>query len=215
MKATKSTDGKPGPGRPIAFDRTRAIDAAMRLFWDRGYEGTSFADLTEAMEISASTFYNSFGSKQQLFEEAVRFYLLHRNGSALPSILAAQIDTKAAFEQLIEALAAEYTSEAWPAGCMVSLAAMQLPPTLKSVRDMMMRYRMGVENAYVDRLRRGVEAGDLPSDTDIKRLGAYFATVFRGMAAQARDGRSKRQLAEIGHMAMSAWPEQPRSRRAK
>jgi hypothetical protein len=79
----------------------------------------------------------------------------------------------------------------------------------------MMRYRTGVENAYVERLRRGVEAGDLPADTDVKRLGAYFATVFRGMAAQARDGKSKRQLAEIGHLAMAAWPENSRSRRAK
>ena len=45
------------------------------LFWDRGYEGTTFDDLIGAMKVSPSSFYHEFGSKEQLYREAVDYYL--------------------------------------------------------------------------------------------------------------------------------------------
>ena len=71
----KGEEGKRGRGRPAVFDRAVALQAAMKLFWERGYEGTSFDDLIAAMGISASSFYNSFGSKEALYCEATRSYL--------------------------------------------------------------------------------------------------------------------------------------------
>src|SRR5262249_23270439 len=68
-------EGKRGRGRPAVFDRGVALQEAMKLFWERGYEGTSFDDLIAAMGISASSFYNSFGSKEALYCEATRTYL--------------------------------------------------------------------------------------------------------------------------------------------
>lgn len=206
VNASEDSKAKPGRGRPLAFDRTRAIDAAMRLFWDRGYEGTSFAELIEAMGISASTFYNSFGSKEKLFEETVQHYLARPGGSAIQGILSAPIDTREAFEQLLEATAAEYTRKDLPPGCMVSLSATQTPPDLQTVREMMVRYRAAVDYAFAERLKRGIAAGDLPPDTDAKQLAGFFATLFRGMAVQARDGKSRNYLAAVGKMAMRVWP---------
>lgn len=206
MNASEKEKTKPGRGRPLAFDRTRALDAAMQLFWDRGYEGTSFADLIEAMGISASTFYNSFGSKEKLFEETVKYYLSRPGGSAIQSILTAPLDTREAFEQLLEATAAEYTRKDLPPGCLVSLSATQTPPDLQTVREMMARYRAVVDYAFAERLKRGIAAGDLPPDTDAKQLAGFFATLFRGMAIQARDGKSKGYLSAVGKMAMRAWP---------
>ena len=58
-------------GRPKNFDRSVALQQAMKLFWERGYEGASFDNLTAAMGISASSFYNSFGSKERLYQEAI------------------------------------------------------------------------------------------------------------------------------------------------
>ncbi|WP_329180242.1 TetR/AcrR family transcriptional regulator [Streptomyces decoyicus] len=63
-------DGTP----PVAFDRDRAILDAARLFWRRGYSGTSTRDLTAALGLSTSSLYAAFGSKAGLFEEAVRTY---------------------------------------------------------------------------------------------------------------------------------------------
>ena len=71
----KAEEIKRGRGRPAVFDRAKALHAAMKLFWERGYEGTSFDDLIAAMGVSASSFYNSFGSKEALYCEATRSYL--------------------------------------------------------------------------------------------------------------------------------------------
>ena len=61
-------------GRPREFDRDEALESAMRLFWDRGYEATSISDLTRAMRITPPALYGAFGSKKQLFLEAVERY---------------------------------------------------------------------------------------------------------------------------------------------
>ena len=61
-------------GRPRSFDRDTALERAMLAFWERGYDGTSISDLTNAMGIEAPSLYAAFGDKQQLFEEAVGRY---------------------------------------------------------------------------------------------------------------------------------------------
>ena len=65
-------------GRPINFDRDAALEAAMLLFWERGYEGTSMADLTQAMGLNPSSIYAAFGDKYALFQLAVKRYMEKR-----------------------------------------------------------------------------------------------------------------------------------------
>ena len=60
--------------RPPGFDRTHALEAAMKLFWSRGYTTTSLADLLNAMEIARSSFYASFGTKRSLFIECLELF---------------------------------------------------------------------------------------------------------------------------------------------
>ena len=61
-------------GRPRAFDMDKALDARARLFWRKGYEGTSIADLTEAMGINPPSLYAAFGGKEALFRQALDRY---------------------------------------------------------------------------------------------------------------------------------------------
>lgn len=201
-------------GRPQAFDRQLALDAAMRLFWEGGYEGTSFADLIAAMGISASTFYNSFGSKEQLYNEAVQHYLSGPNGARLGAILSGPDDTRTTFARIIDEVAREFTDPVSPTGCMISLAGTHVSPQLHSIRETMTKYRAGFEQMLVDRLQRGLAVGDLPPDTDIVQLASFFGTLFRGMAVQARDGKSQEHLRGLAQVAMRAWPS-PSTKRPK
>jgi AcrR family transcriptional regulator len=203
-KITETT--KRGRGRPVIFDRDAALMAAMRLFWERGYEGTSFDELIAAMGISASSFYNSFGSKEKLYCEATGSYV-ESSGRWFFGILNDETtDTRTAFSRLFDAMAEEFTRGDHPAGCMISLACIHTGPGLKNIREMMVEHRAFSEGAMAERIRRGIAEGDMPDDTDVDVLAAYCSAVARGFAAQARDGACRERIAEIGRVAMRAWP---------
>jgi AcrR family transcriptional regulator len=209
-KGMKVQEGKRGRGRPAVFDRGVALSAAMKLFWERGYEGTSFDDLIAAMGISASSFYNSFGSKEALYCEATRSYLEWAGQWFFAILNDPSIDTKTAFARLFESTAEEFTRGDHPLGCMISLAGTHCSPGMKNIRDMMAEHRAFSEGAMAERIRKGVINGDMAEDTDCEMLAAYYSAVARGLAVQARDGASREKLSQIGRLAMRAWPSAKR-----
>ncbi|WP_342629487.1 TetR/AcrR family transcriptional regulator [Nguyenibacter vanlangensis] len=208
IREEKPCGEKRGRGRPQSFDRSKALCAAMRLFWDRGYEGARFDDLIAAMGISPSSFYNAFGSKERLYQEAIDAYL-EAAGTWFLRILHENADTRTAFEKLMLAAAMEFTREDLPAGCMISVSGTQGGPEQARLRDLMARQRALSEAALVERLRKGIADADLPAHTDAEGLAAFFSALFRGMAVQARDGASREKLLEIGRIGMLAWPADP------
>jgi AcrR family transcriptional regulator len=214
--APKIIEGtKRSRGRPPVFDRDAALGNAMKLFWERGYQGTSFDDLIAAMGISASSFYNSFGSKEQLYREATQSFVASSGRWFFGILNDESTDARTAFSRLFEATAEEFTRCDHPPGCMISLACTQTPPALESIREMMVEHRAFSEAAMAERLRKGIADGDVPKDTDVDMLAAYFGAVARGLAVQARDGASREKLAEIGRLAMRAWPVGNAMRRPK
>jgi AcrR family transcriptional regulator len=192
-------------GRPKNFDRSVALQQAMKLFWERGYEGASFDDLTAAMGISASSFYNSFGSKERLYQEATEAYMAVA-GKWFDDELNADTDTKTAFHRLLTVAAREFTRNDLPTGCMVSLACTQVPPALTCLRDTMVRYRRAAQSAMAARIQRGIDESDVPKGTDVAAMAAFYSALSRGLAAQARDGASRERLQEIVEVGMRAWP---------
>src|SRR5258708_10594605 len=198
IQGKKTEAGKRGRGRPAAFDRDVALREAMKLFWERGYEGTSFDDLVAAMGISASSFYNSFGSKQALYCEATRSYLEWSGQWFFAILNDPSIDTRTAFARLFQATAEEFTRGDHPLGCMISLAGTHCPPGMSNIRDMMAEHRAFSESAMALRIRKGVANGDVPGDTDCDMLAAYYSAVARRLAVQARGGASQSVSPEIG-----------------
>ena len=192
-------------GRPKNFDRSVALQQAMKLFWERGYEGASFDDLTAAMGISASSFYNSFGSKERLYQEATEAYMAAA-GEWFAGELNADTDTRTAFHRLLTAAAREFTRNDRPSGCMIALGCTQVAPALACLRDAMVGYRAAAQSAMAARIRRGIDEGDVPKDTDVEALAAFYSALSRGLADQARDGASRERLQEIVEVGMRAWP---------
>ncbi|GBQ95365.1 transcriptional regulator [Acetobacter nitrogenifigens DSM 23921 = NBRC 105050] len=194
-----------GRGRPQSFDRTQALYAAVRLFWDRGYDGTSFDDLIAAMGISPSSFYNAFKSKEALFQEAVEAYA-QASGAWFDTVLKEHADTRTALERLLAFAATEFTRIDRPTGCMIAVAATQCSPSQERLRELVATQRTQSESAMANRLRQGVASGDLPASTDIEALAAFYMSLIRGMAVQARDGAARERLLEIARIGMQAWP---------
>jgi AcrR family transcriptional regulator len=191
-------------GRPRGFDRDAALHQAMDVFWARGYEGTSLGDLTAAMGIASPSLYAAFGSKEQLFHEAVELYGTLQ-GSMTARALSGQPTSRAAVEALLRDNAAAYTSPGNPRGCMVVLAATNVTPANQGVADFLAEQRRNGRAEVLARLERGVAEGDLPPETDVAALSAYVSTVLHGLSFEARDGLSCDALNAIVDGAMAAW----------
>lgn len=197
---------KKGRGRPAAFNRAAALREATKLFWEHGYEGTTFEKLIASMGISASSFYNSFGSKEQLYEEVTTSVIEQTKKWLDEAFYGTHFDTRIAFTSLLEKIAYEFTREDLPHGCMVSLSGTHQSATLVGMREKMAVHRADVERAFAERIIKGIEDGDTPASTDVEGLAAYLNTVIRGLAVQARDGATRDRLSEIGRIAMHSWP---------
>ncbi|WP_437608853.1 TetR/AcrR family transcriptional regulator [Sorangium sp. So ce834] len=198
-----------GRGRPRGFDQEAALERAMVLFWERGYEGTSLDELSAAMGISPSSLYATFGGKEQLFRAAVDRYLAGRGGY-IDRIVAEEPTARGAVQRLLETAADELTRPDHPPGCMIALAGTQCSPGARPVQGLLRSYRGAWHSGFEARIQRAVEAGELAPDTDAAALATFYATVLLGMSVQARDGASRESLRAAVEVAMRAWPGAPR-----
>src|SRR5258707_6168689 len=99
-------------GRPRAFDQQAALDRAMMLFWQQGYEPTSLSDLSRAMGINAPSIYAAFGNKERLFLRVLDRYLENRIGEVERALQAST--AQAAVRHLLIPAAKRVTSPANP-----------------------------------------------------------------------------------------------------
>ncbi|HSI80271.1 MAG TPA: TetR/AcrR family transcriptional regulator [Solirubrobacterales bacterium] len=191
-------------GRPRSFDRDDALRRAMEVFWERGYEGTSISDLTAAMAISAPSLYAAFGSKEELFREAVGLYDA-LEGAATQRALAEEPTARAAFEATLRDNAANYADPETPTGCLIVLGASAHGPQNHGVAEFLADFRRKTVADYRARLERGVADGDVPAGADLDAIAAYFNTVLEGLSIEARDGASLDEMNAVIDCAMAAW----------
>ncbi|WP_184815099.1 TetR/AcrR family transcriptional regulator [Actinophytocola algeriensis] len=193
-----------GRGRPRTFDRAAALRDAMTVFWEHGYEGAAMADLTGAMGINSPSLYAAFGSKEELFREAVALYE-QTEGAAAMAALATGPTARAAIAGALHANAVAYTEPDNPRGCMIVLAATTYTERSEQVRDHLAGLRRGMERLFQDRVDRGIADGDVPAGVDAAGVAAFYNAVMEGMSVQARDGASRAALIAVAKRADAAW----------
>ncbi|WP_026425940.1 TetR/AcrR family transcriptional regulator [Actinokineospora inagensis] len=189
----------PGPGRPRAFDRQAALWTATRLFWERGYEGVSIADLTAAMGIGTRSLYTAYGCKEALFREAVALYATlddTRRYCELPT-------AREAVERLLRHRGDGYADPATPPGCMVVLSATNLSADNEAIREFLAEFRRADRVLLVDRLATARADGEITGDP--ATVVDFYLSVLYGMSIRARDGASAAELGRVVDSAMLAW----------
>ncbi|MCS4249990.1 TetR/AcrR family transcriptional regulator [Pseudomonas sp. BIGb0164] len=191
-------------GRPRNFDRDQALDAAMTLFWEKGYSATSISELCSAMDIGSPSLYAAFTSKEALYVEAVTRY----REVVTPSIWKPVYEVspvREAVEQFLMESADVLTLKGRPGGCMVTLSNVgsEGPQSLGCwVQDLRQTGVMKLE----ERIAEAVAEGELPADTDVQTFARFIIGVQQGMSVQARDGASRESLQQVARMAMTVWP---------
>ncbi len=198
-------DGKKAgrTGRPRGFCVDEALEAALQLFWQHGYEGTSVADLTAAMGINRPSMYAAFGNKEAVFRQAVDRYLTARDpAAALLEPTALQVAKK--LLRVDTACTDEPVNS--PPGCLMVQAALACSPESDSVRHELAARRAAAEDALRVRFERAVTEGDLPPNVNCADLARYVSTISQGMSVQAAGGSTPEQLKRVAEYALRGWP---------
>lgn len=191
-------------GRPRAFDLDIALEKALEVFWQKGFEGASLPDLTEAMGINKPSLYAAFGNKEQLFLKAIeRYESQHANFfyDALNLPTAYQVA-----EQILLGAAEEHSKTGHPRGCLVVQGALACSDEGQGVRQALVEKRRQGFEQLAERFARAQQEGDLAPEQDAKVLAGYILTVIQGIAVQSTSCHCPQMIAQIARQALLAFP---------
>ena len=184
MSPRDGVAARPARGRPRSFDREQALDAAMRVFWAKGYASASMSELTAAMGIASPSLYAAFGSKEGLFREAIERYVAV-NSASFWAIMEAPT-ARESVEGLLRKAVEAFSCPDSPAGCMVLHTATEMGELSPELTQGLCELRASNGDTLARRLERGVQDGDVAAGTDVRAVADFYATVHKGLSLSAK-----------------------------
>jgi AcrR family transcriptional regulator len=191
-------------GRPREFCVDHALAQALRVFWEKGYEGTSLNDLTEAMGITRPSLYAAFGNKESLFRKALDLYETEKL-AYIQSALAQPTARKVA-EVMLRGSVDNVTSNKEPHGCLGVITSVACGPESQSVREEVLQRSALGKAALVDRFKKAKDEGDLPADVEPEGLMRVLIAMLQGISVQATQGATREELDQLVESGLAMWP---------
>lgn len=191
-------------GRPRGFDADEALERAMLVFWEHGYEGASLATLTSAMGVSTTSMYAAFGNKEELFRKA-----LERYTEGPSAYLARALEEPTALgvaTAILAGVVRTTTRPAHPHGCLGVQGALATGDSGHAVRELLAAWRNNGCTRLRERFQRAVDDGNLPPEADPGVLARYVTTLAFGIAVQAASGVGRDELQGMADAALHNWP---------
>jgi TetR/AcrR family transcriptional regulator, copper-responsive repressor len=191
-------------GRQATFEREKALEIALDLFWRHGYEGVSISALTEAIGIAAPSLYHAFGSKEALYKEVISRY----QGVGLSAAqIAACSSSFEATRRVLEFGVTAVTGSKGPLGCMVSSGLLMASPQHIGVAVHLRKERAKLRAALQKSIEKDVRSGELDVSANAASLARFYTTVLQGMSVQAIDGATQAELTAVMETALLSWPQ--------
>lgn len=188
--------------RPKAFDQDKALNQAMALFWQQGYEATSIQELLDVMGIGRGSLYDTFGDKRQLFLAALQRYQSSGDHSLVAPLR--QFDSaKEAIRQLFINLVNITRDDPDQKGCLIVNSAVELAPHDPHMAEAVSRAQNNTEELFYQAILHGQEMGEIPSEKEPRALARFFVNNIRGIRVMAKYNPDLPALHDIIRTALS------------
>lgn len=197
MKIEADTKVKRSRGRPKVFDREVALDKAMMLFWQHGYEATSLADLVNATGAKAPTLYAEFTNKEGLFHAVLDRYIAQFAAKQAAMLYDHEKTLAQALGDYFRTAAACFTSDETPAGCFIINTSATLAANSADIANTIKARHSQQEMTLAAFFTERQHKGDLPENCDVTALANYLNCVLQGMSVSAREGASYQRLERV------------------
>lgn len=176
--------------RAKAFDPDVTLEHAVELFWRRGYEGTSMAQLLEFMGISRQSLYDTYGDKHTLFLSAVDRYRENLR-KRFAEIIAEHDSPLAGLRAWVDHVLAEVIDHPDHRACMMANSALELGQRDPELRERVSEHLRDVEDAFAGVLERAQAAGEIDAGRDARALARFLTNSLHGLGVLARGGASR------------------------
>jgi TetR/AcrR family transcriptional repressor of nem operon len=200
------TDDRTRMGRPREFEPETALDEAVDVFWTQGFDATSLQDLLQAMDLSKSSFYQTFGSKGELYLECLDRYRT-RIGTQMRRDLEQAESGRAFIESVFRDLARGLDRPHGRRPCLVMNDSGDVERREEAVAARMQRGAEAFEAIFRAAVERAQGEGDVPPEKDATALARYLVSSRSGLLAMRKAGASTEELQDIIKVTLSALDE--------
>ena len=188
--------------RPKAFDPAQALDCALEVFWHQGYEATSLQDLLEAMGLSKSSFYETFGSKHALYLAAMDRYR-ETAIARYVRLLGDQDDGLQAIADVFAALVAQLDCPQGRRGCFMNNAMVESAPHDAATEARVREAQRTLEDAFYRAVRRAQAQGQIVLEKDPRALARFLTSSMHGLLSVAKMAPGREALEDVAGVVIS------------
>jgi len=206
MTSEVSSCVKKSRGRPKVFDREAALDKAMTLFWQHGYEATSLSDLVEATGAKAPTLYAEFTNKEGLFRAVLDRYIARFAAQHEAQLLCEDKPVAQALEDYFTAVATCFTSKETPGGCFLINTSATLAASSHAIAETLKTRHAQQERLLQQFLELRQQRGEIPRATNTQDVAEFLSSVLQGMSISAREGAGCDKLLQVVRTTLRLWP---------
>lgn len=188
--------------RPREFDIDQVVDAAMKVFWQRGYAGTSAQDLVEGTGLGRGSLYGAFGSKHNLYERALQRY--HEHTASNVALLAEPGPVKDLIRRLLLSIVDTELKDR--RGCMAANATLELAGQDEVVAKLVKLNFGRLEGALDGAIRRAQSDGEIPADKNARALARFVVNAIQGLrvVGKATAKSDRQRLIDIVDVTLAA-----------
>lgn len=179
-----------GPNKQ--FDQTEALDKAMQVFWDKGYEATSMQDLVNSMGINRASLYQTFGNKYALFNTTLDRYIANsiQHIEQLLDIPGSPLDN---LQQLFKQFIAQ-SLEGRLHGCLINNTAIELGPHDEEMASKLRQVWLRFEAIFTTLAQRAIERGEINETADATSLGLMINAQLQGLIVKTKANTPQHML---------------------